>query len=136
MFQHDAAEPTTGGGATLLPAGTYDLLISEVKEGKSKAGDPMVNVTCEVQNNAEYNGAKVFHNVTFMGKDKPGAGMSSHFLKCINQPYQGAIDVNPDAWVGEDFKAKIAPRTYTKKDGSEAKTNNIVEVMPSEDAPF
>lgn len=137
MFQHDAATPTAGGGSTLLPAGTYDLLITKVEEKISqKGGYPMINVTCEVQNNTDFNGAKVFHNVTFMPKDKPGAGMSSHFLKCINQPFEGAISVDPQAWVGEDFKAKIQTREYEKKDGSKAKTNDLKEIMPSDDIAF
>lgn len=136
MFTHDAAEPTTGGGSTLLPAGTYDLVITKVEEKKSSKGHPMINVTCEVLNNPEFNGAKVFHNVTFLPKGDKGAGMSSHFLKCINQPYEGAISVDPDKWVGEDFKAKIQPREYDKKDGTKAKTNDLKEIFASEDVPF
>lgn len=137
MFNHDAAEPTTGGGgAVLLPEGIYDLVITDVQEKTSSKGSPMVNVTCEVMNNVEFNGAKVFHNVTFLPKDKPGAGMSSHFLKCINQPYQGPIDVNPDAWKGEDFKAKVNTREYKNKMGEMVKTNNLKEIFASEDAPF
>ena len=136
MFQHNAAEPTTGGGSTLLPAGTYDLVITKVEEKKSSKGYPMVNVTCEVQNNQEFNGAKVFHNVTFLPKDQKGSGMSSHFLKCINQPYQGDIQVDSANWIGEDFKGKIQTREYDKKDGTKAKTNDIKEVLASDDVAF
>lgn len=135
MFTHDAAAPTEGGGARLLPPGKYELLITKVEEKKSKNGDPMVNVTCEVQNNTEYNGAKVFHNVTFLPKDKPGAGMSTHFLKSIGQPWEGAVSVDPDAWVGTDFTAKISTREYEKKDKTKGKTNNIDEIESS-DIPF
>lgn len=131
MFTHDAAAPTEGGGSTLLPAGTYDFVITKVDEKKTQAGFPMINVTCEVKNNNEFNGAKVFHNVSFLPKDKPGSGMSTHFLKCINQAWEGAITVEPNDWVGEEFKAKISPREYTKKDGTTAKTNNITEVSES-----
>lgn len=136
MFNHDAAVPTTGGGATLLPAGTYDLVITKTEEKKSKKGHPMVNVTCEVINNTDYNGAKVFHNVTFLPKDQPGAGMSSHFLKCINQIYEGDITVDPLAWIGEDFKAKIQTREYAKADGTIAKTNDLKEILSSDDVAF
>lgn len=134
-FPHDAAAPTEGGGSRLLPAGKYELVITKVEEKKSGKGYPMVNVTCEVQNNQEFNGARVFHNVTFLPKDKPGAGMSTHFLKTINQPWEGAIEVTPDAWIGEDFVAKISSREYEKKDGTKAKTNNIDEIESS-DVPF
>lgn len=136
MFTHDAAAPTEGGGTTLLPAGDYNLVITKTEEKKTKDGYPMVNVTCEVRNNAEYNGSKVFHNVSFLPKDKSGSGMSTHFLKCINQPWEGAVSVDSLAWVGEDFYAKIAPREYDKKDGTKAKTNNIVSVKSSDDIPF
>lgn len=136
MFHHDAAAPTEGGRSRLLTPGKYELLITKVEEKTSKKGNyPMVNVTCEVQNNEEFNGATVFHNVTFLPKDKPGAGMSTHFLKSIGQPWDGAIEVNPDAWVGEDFIAKISTREYDKKDGSKGKTNNIDEIESS-DVPF
>ena len=140
MFTHDAAAPTTGGGSTLLPAGTYDLLITKVEEKKSSKGYPMVNVTCEVTNNPELNGSKVFHNVTFLPKDAKGSGMSSHFLKCINQQYEGAVSVDPDAWVGEDFKAKIIQEDFTftkgEKIGQTKKTNAIKEIMASDDLPY
>lgn len=134
-FTHDAAVPTEGGRARLLPPGKYELLITKIEEKKSKNGDPMVNVTCEVQNNDEFNGAKVFHNVTFLPKDKPGAGMSTHFLKTINQSWEGAIEVNPEAWVGEDFIAKISTREYDKENGTKGRTNNIDEIESS-DVPF
>lgn len=140
MFTHDAAEPTTGGGTTLLPAGTYDLVITKVEEKKSGKGHPMVNVTCEVLNNPEFNGAKVFHNVTFLPKADKGSGMSSHFLKCINQPYEGAIEVDSSKWVGESFKAKLVQEdfTYTKgeKIGQVKKVNAIKEIFASEEVPF
>lgn len=136
MFNYDPAVPTAGGNFTLLPAGTYDLQITDVEERKTKNNDPMVNVTCEVINNPEFNGKTIFHNVSFLPKEKPGAGMASHFLKTINQLYDGAIEVNPDAWVGEKFKAKVGERQYKKKDGTEAKTNEIKQVLASEDVPF
>lgn len=127
-FPHDAAAPTEGGGSRLLPPGKYELVITKIEEKKSQKGYPMVNVTCEVKNNEEFNGAKVFHNVTFLPKDKTGAGMSTHFLKTINQAWDGAIEVNPEAWVGEKFVAKISTREYDKKDGTKGKTNNIDEL--------
>lgn len=136
MFQYDTAVPTAGGNFLLLPAGTYDLQITDTEERKTKNNDPMVNVTCEVINNPEFNGKTIFHNVSFLPKDKPGAGMASHFLKTINQPYEGSIEINPDNWVGEKFRAKVGEREYQKKDGTKMKTNEIKQVLASEDVPF
>ena len=135
-FPYDPAAPTAGGNFKLLPAGEYELQITDFKEGKTKNQDPMVNVTCEVINNADYNGTTVFHNVSFLPKDKPGAGMASHFLKTIGQPFEGALEINPDDWVGEKFKAKIGEREYKKKDGTMAKTNEIKQVLESDSIPF
>lgn len=42
----------------------------------------------------------------------------------------------PKAWVGEDFKAKIQTRQYTKKDGTVAKTNDLKEILASDDVAF
>lgn len=142
-FSHNAAPPTEG--FSLLPDGTYELQITDIDEKKSGKGYPMVNVTCEVINNPEFNGKKVFHNVTFMpketnGKPTPGAGMSSHFLKCINQPYEGDITVDPVEWVGNKFKAKVAEEDFTynqgPKTGQTKKVNSIKEVKASDDIAF
>lgn len=124
MFTHEFA-PESDGKFELLPDGEYELQITNTEERKTKAGDPMVNVECEVINNPDYNGRKVFYNVSFLPKDKPGAGMSTHFMKTINQPWEGTIDVDCADWVGEKFKAKIGSREYTKKDGTKATVNDI-----------
>jgi len=130
MFTYDPAVPTVGGNFSLLPAGNYDLQITDTEERKTKNLDPMVNVTCEIINNPEFNGKTVFHNVSFIPKDKPGAGIASHFLKCIGQPWEGAIEVNPENWMGAKFKAKIGEREYVKRDGTKVKANDIKTIKP------
>lgn len=127
MFTHDAAPPTEG--FTLLPDGTYDLQITNTAQKVSKKNDPMVNIECEVINNEEFNGKKIFYNVTFIAKGKPGDGMSTHFLKTIGQPWEGTITVDPENWVGERFRAKIGVREYkSDKTGKQVKTNDITSV--------
>lgn len=129
MFTHDAAEPMAGSSGLLLPDGSYELRIKSVKEKYTKKDNfPMVHVTCEVISNPDFNGRKVFHNVTFMPKERKGAGMSTHFLKCINQPWEGAVEVDPDKWVGEAFKALIGTREYTNDKGFKVKSNDIKEI--------
>ena len=138
-FDHNAAPPSEG--FSLLPDGDYELQIVNVKEKQTfKDKYPMVNVECEVINHAELNGKKIFHNVTFLPADKPGAGISTHFLKSINQPWEGAVRVEPINWVGEKFKAKVGTREYeVKKDGPNKgkiqKANDIQEIEPM-DIPF
>lgn len=133
MFNHSPAEPTAGGFA-LLPDGVYELKVIKTEEKRTeKEKYPMVKVECEVYNNPDYNGKIIFHNVTFMPKEKKGSGMSTHFLKCIQQPWEGnQIAVDPEAWVGATFKATIGTREYEatkgKNIGKMVKSNDIKEI--------
>jgi len=135
-FPHNAAPPSEG--FQLIPDGTYDFQITDVKEKKTSAGYPMVNVECEIKNNAELNGQRIFHNVTFMPPEKSGSGISTHFLKVIGQPWEGAIEVDPLNWVGESFRAKVGTREYEiKKEGPNkgkvAKANELKDIKTLED---
>lgn len=127
-FSHDFAPESEP--FQLLPDGEYDLQITDTEERKTKAGDPMVNCECEVINNPEHNGRRVFHNVSFLPKDKPGSGMSTHFMKSINQAWEGNVEVDCANWIGEKFKAKISSREYVKKDGTKATVNDIKGIEP------
>lgn len=140
MFNHAPAAPTSGG-FSLLPDGTYELKIVDVEELRTQKDNyPMVKTTCEVYNNSEFNGKEVFHNVTFMPKEKTGSGMSTHFLKCIGQPWEGdSITVDPLNWIGATFKATIGTREYEaqkgKNKGKMMKSNDIKDVE-SNTIPF
>ena len=125
MFTHDFAPATEAKSFPLLPDGSYELQITNTEERKTSKGDPMVNVECEVINNPDYNGRRIFHNVSFLPKDKPGSGMSTHFLKSIGRPFEGTLDVDCSTWIGEKFRAKIGSREYTKKDGTKATVNDV-----------
>ena len=125
-FQHDCAPESEG--FQLLPDGTYEFQITDTEERKTGNGDPMVNCECEVINNPEHNGRRVFTNVSFLPKDKPGAGMSTHFLKCINQPWEGSIEVNHVNWIGEKFKAQVSTRSYKNKNGEEKTVNDLKKI--------
>ena len=135
MIDHDATgiEPTTGGQTKLFPKGWYNF---EIVSFQSQAGDvypmegltkekkyPKVDFLAEVVDNQEFKGERVFHNVTFIPKGKDGAGMSIHFLKTIQQPYEGKLQVNTDDWVGQRFTGYVNTDEYNGK-----KKNKIIEV--------
>ena len=141
-FDYDATgvDPDSKGTSKVLPKGWYDLEIVEFvskagdtypKEGRTKNNDPMVNILCEVFNNDEFEGERVFHTVTFLpakgadGKPTPGAGMSVHFLKTIGQPFEGKIKPDPMAWVGERFSGYIIQDEYKGRT-----KNKIGEIKP------
>lgn len=123
----------------LMPKGNYDY---EIVEFTSKAGDtypkegytkeknyPKVDFLVQVITPGEYEGERVFHSVTFMPKDKEGAGMAIHFLKTINQPWEGKFQVDPQAWVGEKF------RGYTVEDEYNGKKSNKIKGIEPISAP-
>jgi len=100
--------------AAVAPEGVYTLQIKKAsdfdKEGNpriTKNGDPYVSVKCEIDDTGEWLGTTVFHNVTFLPKEKKGAGMALQFLKAIGEPYEGVFDVEPDNWIGKRFRAKL-----------------------------
>jgi hypothetical protein len=152
MFDFNATgiDPDAKGTNKVLPKGWYDLEIVEFvskagdtypKDGRTKNNDPMVNILCEVINNEEFKGERVFHTVTFLpakgsdGKATPGAGMSVHFLKTIGQPFEGAFKVDSAQWVGSEFSGYVIQEEYKGK-----VKNKIGELKPiakkTDDVPF
>lgn len=100
-----------------LPEGEYKFQITnwttERKDGstlETKVGDPMVQITCEVVDNGKYDGRKVWHNVILYRPNSPsikGMWSTRVFLKCIGEPHEGDIEVDPDNWIPRQFKATI-----------------------------
>lgn len=112
-----------------LPDGTYTLKITKTEETESKRGNLLAKIECEVMNNLEFNGRKVFHNVTFLNPTEKGAGMAIHFLKTISQPWEGKIDIDIPAWVGAQFNAKLGKASYVSpKSGKRVEKNEIKAV--------
>jgi hypothetical protein len=105
-------------------------------EGNTKNNAyPKVDILVQVTTPGEFEGERLFHTVTFMPKDKPGAGMAIHWLKTIGQPWEGVFKVNSDAWVGADFQGYVVQDEYQGK-----KKNKISEIRPisskNDEVPF
>lgn len=114
----------------LLPNGPYTFSIIGVTEKKSSKGDYMVSVKCSVINNLDHNGKWVFHNVTFLPPEKPGAGMAIHFLKTIGQPWEKKFEIKPDDWLGGIFLGTIEATEY------KGKLRNEITKIEATDLPF
>jgi hypothetical protein len=85
----------------------------------------MVNILCQVINNSEFDGERVFHTVTFLKAGTPGAGMSIHFLKTIGQPFEGKISPDSSQWVGAEFAGYVIQEEYKGRI-----KNKISEIRP------
>lgn len=142
MIDYDATgvEPTSQGQGKLLPKQWFTFEIIEFvsnagnrypMEGFTKEKNyPKVDFLCEVVDDGEFKGERIFHTVTFMPKDKDGAGMAVHFLKTIGQPYEGKIKADPEAWIGEQFLGYPIIDEYKGK-----KKNKLGEIKPVEVDP-
>jgi hypothetical protein len=140
MFGFDSTgiNPDERGGGKLLPKRWFDLEIIEhvSKDGKTypmegytnEAKYPKVDILVKVINDPEYNDERIFHTVTFMPKDKKGAGMAIHFLKSIGQPWEGKFQVASNNWVGCQFKGYVITDEYKGKT-----KNKIGEIKPMEE---
>jgi hypothetical protein len=105
----------------LLPAGDYLLEIAEVSESETKEkGLYMVTVHYKVLKPDQYKGRQVkYHNVVFIPAGNPGAGRVLYFLKTIGEPYEGAVSVNPQNWIGKRIAAKVGVKTYNGRQNNE-----------------
>lgn len=130
----------------LMPKGTYEFEIIQFlskagkeypSEGLTKNGDPKVDLLVEVTTPGEFEGERLFHSVSFMPKDKPGAGMAVHFLKTIGQPWEGKLVIDPSQWVGQAFKGYVIEDEYQGRKSNKIKSvEPILPNAPGSDLPF
>lgn len=147
MINYDATNvpPSAQGQGKILPKDWYTFEIIPYTtndgsktyplEGYTKENNyPKVDMLLQVVDNDEYDDCRIFHTVTFMPEGKDGAGMATHFLKTINQPFTGKIDINPQAWVGERLIGYAVTDEYKGK--IKNKLGEIKPVMVDPQAPL
>lgn len=128
-FDTTGIDPDKKGGRPKVPPGMYKFRIMTALEGRSKNNNPNVALECEVMDNVEHNGKTVPHWVTFLPKENAGSGIAVHFLKVIGEPYEGAVVVEPENWVGKTFLGKVEEEPYvSKRDGKTYTNSKIVGV--------
>lgn len=132
----DYGNTNEAGDFSPAPSGIYKLKIMTLEDGETRNGDPKVSVVLKVSA-GQYVGKKVYHNVTFMAPDHPGAGFAKHWLRVIGQPYEGKVTVDTSRWGGAEFLARLAVEEYTNKNGDKREKNVIEESwnLKDEDAP-
>ena len=89
-------------GFSIVPEGKHILEIVETEEKTSANGDPQVIVTLEDEQNNTMR-----HFVTFLPVGNKGHGIGKHWLKCLNVPYDGDIEVEPEDWKGRMIKVDV-----------------------------
>ena len=125
-FRYDTTGVKEAGGFSPAPKGTYILKIVKAEEGMSRKNLPQVKVELEIAEGS-CRGKKVWHNVTFLPPDQPGAGFSKAWLKHIGQAFEGKVLVAPANWVNRKIEADLDIESYEGKDGTMKQKNVIVE---------
>lgn len=96
------------GNFAPIPAGEYELRISNVVDKRTKNKDYMAVVEFEVIEGF-YKGRKLWHNVVFLPPDNKGAGIAKHFLHVIGEPYQGdRVEFDTERWFNKKVKANVS----------------------------
>lgn len=114
---------TTGfqepGTFALLPVGTYEVRLEALKEKQTKSGDPMISIMLVVTS-GQSAGLSVWDNIVIPNENSPAIkimGRTKHFLKCINEPFDGEVEYDTERWVGKHTRIKVdheAPNDYHK----------------------
>jgi len=107
--------------------GWYPFRIIVATPGESKNGNYQVTVDAACLD-PKFKDYTVRHWVTFLPKDQKGAGMALHFLKCIGEPYEDIIDVEPMNWERKTFMGKVEISEYQGK-----RNNKFSEISPIKD---
>lgn len=126
-----------GTNFQVAPEGVYTLKIDEVidtKDGlpwKTKNGDDYVQVVCHIDDVGEYLGTRVWMGVVIMEDgSRKGAGIAVHFLKALDEPWEGKIEIDTDRWIGKKFKVKLV----VAKDFQGRAKNEVAYVITEEGA--
>ena len=134
VFNYNAGEGEADSGGFLTTPGRYVLKITSYEEKETGKGYPMIVVDVEVvsahdpQNNDNIGKDIKYHNVVFIPEGKPGVGFAKLFLKCIGEPYKGAIKIIPEQWLNKTFVADVDLETYTDKHNKEKEKNTITPI--------
>ncbi len=127
-YAYDATNVDASGGFPIIEKpGWYPFRVITATEGKSKNGAYQVTVDAACLD-PKWKDYGVRHWVTFLPEDNKGAGMAIHWLKCIGEPYEGKIDIEPMEWERKTFMGKVEISEYQGK-----KNNKFSEVSPIRD---
>lgn len=101
------------------PRGIYTLQISDYSDGEvtktgKHPGTPMTKLICEICDEGEHFGKKVWHNVVWVPPGRAGHGLAVHFLHAVGLPYDGEFEFDESELQGRRFRALVGVKTYDK----------------------
>lgn len=150
-YKGDAQAETSlqGGNEQFKPAprGIYTLQIvdysdGEVTQGGKNPGTPITKLICEIVDEGEHFGKRVWHNVVWIPrgtgqKANPGHGIAVHFLHAVGMQYDGEFSFEESELQGRRFRALLGVTTYKKVINGQTYINdkNFIEEIYTEEHP-
>lgn len=114
-----AAETEGGGGGQKFPPaprGIYTIQVADVKVGiVEKSKRPKADLMCEISDQGDEFGKRVYVTVTKIAKGDPGHGIMVHTLNAFGLKLNGAYSFNPEADLqGKSARALVGVTTRKK----------------------
>lgn len=139
--QADAtAETAGGGGGNFKPAprGVYTIQVADFKDGMTKTSNrPKVDLECEISDEGDNFGKKVWLTITQIPKGTNGHGIMIHSLHAFGLSLAGDYDFNTADFQGRSARALLGVTTREKVKNGRTYVNevNFVEELYSENHP-
>lgn len=151
-FVADQKDESLGGQKVdyHAPRGFYTLQIADYSDGQKTTagkfpGTPITKFVCEIADEGEHFGKKVWHSVTWIPRGtgtKPngGHGMAVHFLHAVGMTFNGQFNFEESDFQGRRFPALLEVEEYESKkvDGQGRpylNKKNVVQALYTEANP-
>lgn len=138
----DATQEGAGGGGgnfTPAPRGIYTIQVADVKAGKTKESNrDKVDLECEISDEGDQFGKKVWLTVTFIKKGEKGHGLMLHSFSAFGIKLDGNFDFDPEQDLqGRSARVLLGVTTREKvKDGKTYVNEvNFIEALYTEKHP-
>jgi len=139
--QADAsAESAGGGGGNFQPAprGVYTIQVADFKDGTTKeSGRNKVDLECEIADEGENLGKKVWLTITQIPKGEKGHGIMVHQLHAFGLALDGDYEFDTNWFQGQRARALLGVTTREKVKEGRTYINevNFVEELYTENHP-
>lgn len=137
----DASAETAGGGGgkfTPAPRGFYTIQVADIKEGVTRSSNrPKVDLECEVVDEGESFGKKVWLTITHIPKGEKGHGIMLHQLHAFGMALDGAYEFDPSELQGRQASVLLGIEQREKNVNGRIYVNdvNVVEAVYTEKHP-
>lgn len=135
-----AVETAAGGGGNFVPAprGIYTIQVLETEDGTTKESKrPKVDLECEIVDEGEHYGKKVWLTITHIPKGEKGHGLMIHSLHAFGLALNGNYELDTSDLQGQTARALLGVTTREKvKDGTTYLNEvNFIEELYTEKHP-